>query len=176
MMTLDEALAIVQEAIDRGTVTYESPPIPEAIEPDGFDDLTAAERIRWRIETSAKAKADRDAAFKEWEKAQDLFENRVHRAIKRVLKEEGAEMSHLLDEGLPAAYGPGGARPQSKPRATIKQVAAHVRELAAGTEFTAKSIADVVGGSSNTITNGIKRAQEQGAQIERLNQTTYKVA
>ena len=84
-------------------------------------------------------------------------------------------MSHLVKEGLPVAYSFQATRSPSKRRWSITDVAAHVRGMVAGTEFTAKDIADAVGGSSNTITNGIKRAQEQGAKIERLNQTTYKV-
>ena len=177
MMTLEEALAIVQEAIDcGGKAQIDGPTIPKAIEPDGFDDMTAAERIRWRIETSAREKTAKDAIEKRREIAQRAFDKRVHDAVKRILKEEGAEIEHLRGEGLPFRFTSPAAKPHSKPRATIKQVAAHVREMAAGTEFTTSDIVDAVGGSSNTITNGIKRAQEEGVQIERLNQTTYKVA
>ena len=87
-----------------------------------------------------------------------------------------AEPGHLRDEGLPARFVDGNQRSPSKRRGSITDVAAHVRGMPAGTEFTTSDIVDAVGGFSNTITNGIKRAQEQGTKIERLNQTTYKVA
>ena len=177
MMTLDEALAIVQEAIHcGGEVQIDSPPIHEAIEPDGFDNMTASDRIRWRIKASASEKAAKDAAEKERKTAQREFDKRVKDAVKRVLKEEGAERSHMRDEGLPERFLDGDERSPSKRRASINDVAAHVGDMAAGTEFTTKDIVDAVGGSSNTIANGIKLAQEQGVQIKRLNQTTYKVA